>query len=98
MRNDTVTEWLDRLTQGDEAAAQAVRDRFFDKLVRLAHKSLEGLPRRVADEEDVALSAMGSFYRGVRAGRFPQLNDRHDLWKSRTNSIALNVPSNASFG
>jgi DNA-directed RNA polymerase specialized sigma24 family protein len=35
----------------------------------------------IADEEDVALSAFDSFCRGVEAGRFPDLADRHDLWK-----------------
>jgi DNA-directed RNA polymerase specialized sigma24 family protein len=29
----------------------------------------------------VALSAFDSFCRGVAGGRFPQLNDRHDLWQ-----------------
>jgi DNA-directed RNA polymerase specialized sigma24 family protein len=29
----------------------------------------------------VVLSAFRSFCSGVAAGRFPQLNDRHDLWK-----------------
>jgi DNA-directed RNA polymerase specialized sigma24 family protein len=37
--------------------------------------------RSVADEEDVALDAFDSFHRGVLAGRFPQLDDRHDLWR-----------------
>ncbi len=32
------------------------------------------------DEEDVAVSALRSFYSGVAAGRFPQLEDRHNLW------------------
>jgi hypothetical protein len=35
----------------------------------------------VADEEDIALSALNSLYDGVQAGRFPRLNDRDDLWK-----------------
>jgi DNA-directed RNA polymerase specialized sigma24 family protein len=35
----------------------------------------------MADEEDVALSAFNSFCAGVQKGRFPQLEDRDDLWK-----------------
>jgi DNA-directed RNA polymerase specialized sigma24 family protein len=35
----------------------------------------------LADEEDVALGALDSLYRGVRHGRFPQLQDRDDLWR-----------------
>jgi DNA-directed RNA polymerase specialized sigma24 family protein len=34
----------------------------------------------MADEEDVALSAFDSFFRGAEQGRFPQLSDRDDLW------------------
>ena len=78
---DDVTQWIVRLTEGDETAAQAIWEQYFDKLVRLARKKLENMPRRVADEEDVALSAMHSFYRGAMQNRFPRLNDRHDLWK-----------------
>src|SRR5262249_36398416 len=37
-------------------------------------------PRRAADEEDVALSALASFCRGAEQGRFPRLEDRDDLW------------------
>ena len=36
--------------------------------------------RRVADEEDVALSAFDSFCRVVEQGRFPQLKDLDGLW------------------
>jgi DNA-directed RNA polymerase specialized sigma24 family protein len=39
------------------------------------------LPRRVADEEDVALSALASFFRAAEKGRFPNLADRDGLWR-----------------
>jgi len=78
---DEVTQWLVLLGDGDERAAQAIWEKYFDKLVVLARRQMEGLPLRVADEEDVALSAMKSFCRGMAAGRYPQLKDRHDLWK-----------------
>jgi DNA-directed RNA polymerase specialized sigma24 family protein len=42
---------------------------------------LSDCPRRVLDEEDVALSAFDSLCRGARAGRFPRLDDRDDLWQ-----------------
>ena len=81
MADDEVTAWIRRLGEGDEEAAQVIYQRYFKRLVRLARRRLEGLPRRVADEEDVALSAMKSFYRRMAAGRFPQLQDRNDLWR-----------------
>jgi RNA polymerase sigma factor (sigma-70 family) len=79
--SDDVTQWIVRLGEGDEAAAQAIWERYFEKLVRLARKRLENIPRRAADEEDVALSAMHSFCRGAAVGRFPHLDDRYDLWR-----------------
>jgi RNA polymerase sigma factor (sigma-70 family) len=77
----SVTNWVGQLRTGDGAAAQRLWERYFRRLVGLARKRLQGLPRRAADEEDVALSAFDSFYRGVEQGRFPQLNDRHNLWE-----------------
>jgi DNA-directed RNA polymerase specialized sigma24 family protein len=47
----------------------------------LARAKLRNAPRRVADEEDVALSAFDSFCRGAEAGRFPQITDRDSLWR-----------------
>jgi DNA-directed RNA polymerase specialized sigma24 family protein len=47
----------------------------------LAHARLRDAPRRIADEEDVALSAFHSFCHGAQAGRFPRLNDRNDFWQ-----------------
>jgi DNA-directed RNA polymerase specialized sigma24 family protein len=76
----SVTHWLHRLGDGDAAAAQPLWDRYFDRLVRLAGQKLRGTPRRMADEEDVALSAFDSFCRGAAHGRFPQLRDRDNLW------------------
>lgn len=82
MRADTsVTHWIDRLKAGDPDAAQKIWERYFRRLVGLARKKLRAAPRRAADEEDVALSAFDSFCRGAGQDRFPQLNDRLDLWQ-----------------
>jgi hypothetical protein len=81
MPDDDVTQWLTQLAKGNQDAAQGIWEEYFDKLVVLARRQMTGLPRRVADEEDVALSAMKSFYRGMAAGRYPQLKDRSDLWR-----------------
>jgi len=49
--------------------------------VPLARKKLQGAPRRLADEEDAALSAFATFCRRAEHGQFAQLQDRDDLWK-----------------
>jgi DNA-directed RNA polymerase specialized sigma24 family protein len=76
----SVTHWIDRLKAGDRDGAQALWNVYFQRLVVLARSRLRGTARRAADEEDVALSAFDSFFRGVERGRFPQLHDRNDLW------------------
>jgi DNA-directed RNA polymerase specialized sigma24 family protein len=76
-----VQDWLDQLQQGEPEAAQQVWERYFQQLVRLAQRKMKALPRRIADEEDVALSAMNSFVQGARAGKFPRLDDENNLWR-----------------
>ena len=77
----SVTYWLAQLRAGVQDAAQPLWERYFQRLVGLARGRLQGAPRRAADEEDVALSAFGSFCRGAEHGRFPRLDDRDDLWQ-----------------
>ncbi len=77
----SVTRWLDQAQAGQAEAAQQLWQRYFDRLVRLARGKLQGTPRAVADEEDVALSAFDSFYRGLEQGRFPRLGDRDNHWR-----------------
>jgi RNA polymerase sigma factor (sigma-70 family) len=80
MSGDEFRDWIDGLTQGKAQAAQAIWEQYYTRLVRLANHRL-GQGRRVVDAEDVVLSAVGSFCRGLRAGRFPRLDDELDLWK-----------------
>jgi DNA-directed RNA polymerase specialized sigma24 family protein len=80
MSENSVTQWIHQLKAGDRGAVQQLWERFFRRLIGLARKKLQNAPRRMADEEDVALSAFESFCRGAEQGRFPQLQDRDNLW------------------
>src|SRR5262249_20156219 len=75
----SVTHWIGQLKAGSPAAAQKLWEGYFQKIVELARLKLHGMPRRVADEEDVALSAFNSFCQGASGGRVPQLQDRNNL-------------------
>ena len=77
----SVTCWVAALKGGDAAAAQPLWERYHRQLVTLARQKLRPARRRAADEEDVVQNAFHSFFRGVSAGRFPQLNDRDNLWR-----------------
>jgi RNA polymerase sigma factor (sigma-70 family) len=79
--DDSVSQWLGQLKEGDQEAAQKLWERYFPRLVGLARKRLQDAPCRAADAEDVALDVFASLCRGVEEGRFPQLNDRDDLWR-----------------
>jgi hypothetical protein len=77
----SITVWIDHLKAGDPEAAERLWVAYFGRLVGLARQKLRGQPRAAADEEDVALSAFDSFFRGAEQGRFPRLADRDDLWQ-----------------
>src|SRR6516225_3478590 len=77
---DSITRWIGPLKAGDADAAQKLWEAYYARLVGLARKKLRGVRRRVADEEDMALSAFDSFCRGAQRGKFPLLRDRHNLW------------------
>lgn len=74
------TEMLARLNMGDSAAADAVFERYVERLTRLARARLS--PRLAArtDPEDVVLSAWRSFFVGARTGNF-SLHRSGDLWR-----------------
>lgn len=77
---EPVSLLIEKLKAGDQEAAQALWEAYFPRLVALARQKLRATSRRVADEEDVALSAFDSFCRGAERGRFPDLKDRDNLW------------------
>ena len=56
--DEAVTYWLRQLEAGDEEAARRLWQRYYRELVELARARLGTTPRRVVDEEDVALSVM----------------------------------------
>lgn len=78
---EDITAWISGLKKADSRAAQVIWEEYFSRLVRVAGKRLKNAPRRDADEEDIALSAMKSFMKGAAQGKFPDLDDHDDLWK-----------------
>ncbi len=76
----SVTELISRLKAGDAEAARQLWDLCAKRLLGLAGKKLTDQARGMADEEDVVLSALASFFLGAEQGQFTQLQDREDLW------------------
>ncbi|MEO1614417.1 MAG: sigma-70 family RNA polymerase sigma factor [Planctomycetota bacterium] len=77
----SVTLWLEELKRGSDKAATELWRRYFRQLVSLARKQLGDSPKRIFDEEDIAIDVFHSLCRGAESGRFEQLGDRDDLWK-----------------
>lgn len=77
----SITKWVADVRDGGSTAAAGLWNRYYRRLVGLARVKLRDSPRRVVDEEDVVLAAFNSFFRAAEDGRFPQLDDRDDLWQ-----------------
>lgn len=75
-----IVRWIGTIHAVDDEMAAKIWDRYFPGLVRLARDRIGTMPRRVFDEEDIAVSALRSFFRGAEEGRF-DLRDQQDLWK-----------------
>ena len=78
----SITLWIADLKENedDDFAQQQIWNRYFQRLIGLARLKLGDAPRGAADEEDVAIGALQSFFGGVGAGKFPDLRDRTNLW------------------
>lgn len=80
---EEITTWLLKLKGGNDEAERILWEQVFDRLVRMARRKLEaqGLERRTRDEEDIALSAIKSFFGQARDGHLPELENRIHMWK-----------------
>jgi DNA-directed RNA polymerase specialized sigma24 family protein len=77
----SVTHWLSLLRAGDPQAPEALWDRYFARVLHLAHQQLLGLRDRSRDAEDVALSTLNALCQAAQQGRLANVQDRHDLWR-----------------
>ena len=76
----SVTHWIHDIKAGFEGEAQQrIWEEYFSRLVALADTKLGGL-KTYEEGEDVALSAMKSFFVRASQRSFPQLKDRTELW------------------
>jgi hypothetical protein len=55
----SVSHWIGQLKAGEHAAAQELWDRYFQRLVGLARKMLQGTSLRAADEECMPVVLVG---------------------------------------
>jgi len=75
-----ITELMERVRKGDEDAARAVFFRHVERLISLARSRLSTRLRRRVDAEDIVQSALGSFLRHAKEGRYT-FEESGDLWR-----------------
>lgn len=81
MQSHSVTIWIAQIKAGEAEAAQRLWERYLTRLAQVAGSQLAGSPQQVADADDVVAVAFERFLRFAQQGRFPQLDDRDDLWQ-----------------
>jgi DNA-directed RNA polymerase specialized sigma24 family protein len=79
--SDELSSSISQLKDVSEQDAQRIWDEFFPRLKRYAQKHIHNMSLRVFDEEDVALSALNSFFRGRAEGRFNELDGDEEMWR-----------------
>jgi DNA-directed RNA polymerase specialized sigma24 family protein len=79
--DEPITCWLRQLEAGDQEAARLLWQRYYGELVELARVRLGKTPRRVIDEEDVALSVMRCLYERAAVGQYAGIVNRQELWQ-----------------
>ncbi len=92
MEPGSVSQWIEQVKAGEESAAARLWDRYHRRLLDVARRKLHG-GQGPADEEDVVIDALASFFKRTTGGNFPELQDREGLWKllvTITNRKAVN--------
>ena len=82
MSDENITLLILRIQAGrDEDAAAELWDAYFSRVASVARKRLMNTPKRMADEEDIAISALQSFFQAIELGKLDALNNRDALWR-----------------
>ena len=79
----SVTRWIAELKEGDRGAVQPLWERYFARMAELRARDFGPCASRTlaATRKTRHRCAFESLYAGLTRGKFPQLNDRDDLWR-----------------
>lgn len=81
VEDSSITQWLQRLRSGESDAARQIWNRYYPRIVRFAELHLEKNADHAVDGEDVAQSAFRTVYLAVMDGKYPNIDDRNNLWR-----------------
>ena len=77
----SVSQEILGLKQNDPESIKRLWDFYAQQLRRLARRKIGDRPRGAADSEDIASTVFTSLCQAVKAGRFPDLHNREELWR-----------------
>jgi DNA-directed RNA polymerase specialized sigma24 family protein len=81
MADQSITGWIRGSEAGDGQSQEKLWNHYFDRVVRLARSRMYAIQASVYDEEDAAVSALNSLFRGIRKNQYPDLHSRDNLWR-----------------
>lgn len=77
--NETITNWIVGLGNGDERAVEIMFNKYFERLIRLAVRKMHGLDCVARSGEDIAISAIKSLCFRARDKEL-SIENENDLW------------------
>lgn len=76
----SVTRWITEMRQGDPDAVRRLVERYFGKLRKLSQERIQRGTPILEDGEDIAIQVLTSVCKKVEQGKYPDLQNRDDLW------------------
>lgn len=80
MSTASLLSWYGALRDGQNSAVERLWRMYFERMVHVARRNLEGAKKTIRDEEDIALSAFKSFCLGFQQGKFVEDGKPENLW------------------
>ena len=77
----SVTEWITLCQAGDQDAATALWNRYYQDLLTVARYRLRNSKLTASDEEDLAIAVFTSLFSGLASGRIAAIHNRKHLWR-----------------
>ncbi|MDR2441625.1 MAG: LuxR C-terminal-related transcriptional regulator [Planctomycetaceae bacterium] len=81
LSDDELKLLLDGIQNQNKESFEQFWNLHFDRLTALARRKMTQVNKRVSDEEDIAISAIHSFYTGLAEQRFHSIQGNNELWK-----------------
>lgn len=93
----SITKAIAQLGDMDEAAAELIWSRYFQRLTAFAESKIFGRHRRYFDGEDIAAAGLFALFDGIRNNRFERPGNRDAFWQLLVAITANKAANNRKF-